>query len=215
MTRGRLADRDAVAFWLAALCACVSVLIWTLWVLPVAASVDDAAPSPLGRSAEVGLDSGERGGICGNGISAALGTMECAVVGPDGVGLPLSGAPSLTWDDTLWWMTPRLGLAQSAQFTSLEAGIHTVTCVDALDTYDGEFLVAGDTFGRGSVGLGRNGGSDFAVGSLLAFGAVACPLIVVLVPGVILIRRLVARRRRRRRAGGPEPRRSSPEVWES
>lgn len=205
MTRGRLADRDAVAFWFSALCGCVGVLIWILWVLPVVASVEDAVPSPLGRTAEVELDSGERGGVWGSGISAALGTMECVVVGPGGGELPLRGAPSLTWDDTLWWMTPKPGFEQSAQFTSDRAGTHTVTCVDTLDTYDGEFLVAGDVFGSGSVGLGRNGGSDFAVGTLLAFGAVFCPLIAVLLPGVILMRRVVARRRMRRGAHTDTP----------
>ncbi|PRB15188.1 hypothetical protein [Microbacterium sp. MYb62] len=213
MTRDRLADRDAAAFWFSALCACAGILIWTLWVLPVSASVAQADPQPLGRTAEIDLGAGERIGVWGGGISAMLGTMECAVIGPDDIELPQRGGPSLSWDDTLWWMTPRHGFEQRAQFTSVEAGLHTVTCTDALDTYDGEFLLAGDVFGTGSIGLGRNGASDFAVGTLLAVGAVFCPLIVVLVPGVIGIRRLVSRRRRARRAGDADaPWTSSLEV---
>lgn len=198
MTRSHLADRDAVAFAFSGLCAVAAVLIWTLWVLPVAASVDRADPSPLGRDVEVELEEGARGGVWSSGISAMLGTIECTVAGPDGVELALRAAPSLNWDDTLWWMTPKRGFAQSAQFTTTTAGVHTVTCSDGLDTYDGEFLVAGDTFGSGSIGLGRNGGSDFAIGTLLAFGAVFCPPLAVLLPVVIVIRRLVTRRRRAR-----------------
>lgn len=201
MTRDRIADRDAAALWFSALCACAGVLIWTLWVLPVASSVGDAEPLPLGQVAEVDLGEGERVGVWAGGRSAMLGTMQCTVVAPDGSELPQRRGPSLTWDDTLWWMTPRHGFEQRAQFTSIEAGVHTVTCTDALDTYDGEFLIAGDVFGSGSLGLGRNGGSDFAVGTLLAVGAVFCPMIVLLLPAVILIRRLVTRRRRTRRAG--------------
>lgn len=209
MTRDRLADRDAAAFWFSALCACAGALIWALWVLPVAASVAEAEPLPLGRTAEIDLDAGERVGVWGGGISAMLGTMQCAVIGPDDAELAQRGGPSLSWDDTLWWMTPRHGFEQRTQITSVEAGTHTVTCTDALDTYDGEFLVAGDAFGSGSIGLGRNGGSDFAVGSLLALGAVFCPLIVVLLPGVIGIRRLVTRRRRARSGGDAD------EAWTS
>lgn len=201
MTSDRLAHRDAVAFGFSALCAVAAVLIWTLWVLPIAASVRESDATPLDRSVAIELGAGERVGVWGAGISAMLGTMECAVIAPDGAELPQRGAPSLTWDDTLWWMTPQRGFEQRTQFTSVDAGTHTVTCRDSLDTYDGEFLVAGDTFGSGSIGLGRNGGSDFAVGTILAFGAVFCPLFVVLLPGVILVRRLVTRSRRRRAHG--------------
>lgn len=198
MTRDRLADRDAVAFGFAALCAVAGLLIWMLWVLPIADSVRESEAAPLDRQLTVELDAGERVGIWGAGISAMLGTMQCSVIAPDGTELALRGGPSLDWDDTLWWMTPKRGFEQADQFTAVDAGTHTVTCSDSLDTYDGEFLVAGDTFGSGSIGLGRNGGSDFAVGSILAISAVLCPLIIILLPGVILIRRLVTRGRRRR-----------------
>ena len=202
MTPERLAHRDAVAFAFSAFCAIVGVLIWTLWVLPVAASVGEGEALPLGETSKIELSAGERVGVWGSGISAMLGTMRCTVEAPDGAELPQRGGPSLSWDDTLWWMTPKPGFEQSTQFTAGEAGVHTVTCTDSLDTYDGEFLLAGDAFGSGSIGLGRNGASDFAVGSLLAFGAVFCPLIVVLLPAVIVIRRLVARGRRSGRGSG-------------
>ncbi|WP_417503501.1 hypothetical protein [Microbacterium sp.] len=195
MTRGRLADRDAVAFGFSALCACIGVLIWTLWVLPVAASVSDADPVPLGRGATVELQEGERVGIWGSGVSAMLGTLECSVSGPAGAELSQRAGPSLSWDDTLWWMTPKRGFEQHTQFTAVRAGVHTVTCADSLDTYDGEFLVAGDAFGSGAIGLGRTGGNDFAVGTLLAFGAVFCLPVAVVLPVVILVRRRVTRRR--------------------
>jgi hypothetical protein len=172
-----------------------AVLIWVLWVFPVAASVEAADPHPIGESAVAELAAGERVGIWGRGISANLGTMACTVAAPDGEGVATRGGPSLGWSDTLWWMTPRWGFEQSAQFIAPDAGAYRVSCVDSLDTYDGDFLIAGDTFGSGSIGLGRNGGSDFAVGSLLAFGAVFCPLLAVLLPAVIGIRLAVTRRR--------------------
>ncbi|MGH3691549.1 MAG: hypothetical protein ACRDT7_15465 [Microbacterium sp.] len=201
MSGGRLADRDAVAFGFSALCAVAGALIWILWVAPIASSVADADAVPIGGSVKLDLAAGERVGVWGSGISAAFGTMECTVTAPDGTELPQRGGPSLSWDDTLWWMTPKRGFEQRAQFTSVDAGLHTVTCVDSLDTYDGEFLLAGDAFGTGSVGLGRSGGSDFAVGTLLAFGAVFCLPVAVALPVVISIRRLAARRRRGRGDG--------------
>lgn len=200
MTRGRLADRDAVAFGFSALCACIGVLIWALWVLPVSASVGEADPVPLGRAVTVDLPAGERVGIWGSGVSAMLGTLECSVSDPSGDELAQRRGPSLSWDDTLWWMTPKRGFEQHTQFTSGDSGVHTVTCTDSLDTYDGEFLVAGDAFGGGSIGLGRTGGNDFAMGTLLAFGAVFCLPVAVLLPVVILVRRLVTRRRSARGA---------------
>ena len=192
---GGVTDRDRAALATALICAVGAVLIWVLWVFPVAASVEAADPHPIGESAVAELAAGERVGIWGRGISANLGTMACTVAAPDGEGVATRGGPSLGWSDTLWWMTPRWGFEQSAQFIAPDAGAYRVSCVDSLDTYDGDFLIAGDTFGSGSIGLGRNGGSDFAVGSLLAFGAVFCPLLAVLLPAVIGIRLAVTRRR--------------------
>lgn len=196
--RGELNDRDRLALTATLVCAIGGVLIWLLWVLPVASSVDAAADHPLGEPAVVELDAGQTVGIWGRGISANLGTMACTVTTAAGEGVVTRGGPSLDWSDTLWWMTPKWGYEQSAQFTADDAGAYRVSCVDSLDTYDGEFLIAGDSFGSGTIGLGRNGGSDFAVGSLLAFGAVFCPPLAVVLPIVIGIRVAVARGRARR-----------------
>lgn len=190
--------RDQVAFAAAALCAIAGVLIWMLWVLPIARSVGEAAPTPVGDSMTVELAAGESAGLWGSGQSVVFGTVDCSVVSPDGDPVTQLGPPALTWDDTVWWMNPRPGFEQFAQFTAEDAGAHEVSCVDSLDTYGGEYLVAGDTFGSGSIGLGRTGSNDFAVGTLLAFGAVVCPLFAVLVVIVIPLRRLRDRRRARR-----------------
>ncbi|KAA0961436.1 hypothetical protein FQ142_11515 [Microbacterium sp. ANT_H45B] len=194
----RLRSRDRMAFVAAAVCAVAGVLIWTLWVLPIVRSVEAAEDVPLGTTAVVDLEEGERVGIWASGISASLGTMECRAVGPDHDVRPQRGPSALSWDDVLWWMTPRTGFVQSSQFTAAESGAHRVTCRDSLDTYDGRFLVAGDSIGQGSIGLGRNGGVDFAQGTLLAAGAVMCPPLAVSLPLVILGRRLITGARGRR-----------------
>lgn len=196
--RGGWGDRDRFALTTALLCAVGGVLIWVFWVFPVAASVDAADTHPMGEDALVELDAGERVGIWGRGISANLGTMTCTVTAPEGDGVATSSGPSLDWSDTLWWMTPKRGFEQSAQFTAADDGAHRVSCADSLDTYDGEFLIAGDSFGGGNIGLGRNGGSDFAIGSLLAFGAVFCPPVAVMLLVIIGIRLALAKRRSRR-----------------
>lgn len=183
-----------MAFVAAAICAVTGILIWTLWVLPIVRSIDAAEDVVIGETMAVELDAGSRVGVWTSGISATLGTMDCTVIGPDGGERPQRGASAVSWDDVLWWMTPRPGFVQSSQFTAAEAGTHLVDCRDSLDTYDGRFLVAGDSIGDGSIGLGRTGGNDFAVGTLLALGAVMCPPLAVLLPLVILLRRLITRR---------------------
>ncbi|WP_217183435.1 hypothetical protein [Streptomyces sp. AC495_CC817] len=193
----RQRHKDQVALGAAAVCAVAAVLIWVLWALPVARSVGEAEPAAIGDTITVELAEGPAG-IWGSGRSPLLGTMECTVTGPSGERLAQSGPPSLTWDDTLWWLTPRPGFEQVTRFTAPAAGVYDVACTDALDTYDGSFLVAGDTFGTGTIGLGRTGSSDFAVGTVLAFSAVVLPLFAALVPLIILVRRFVERRRRRR-----------------
>ncbi len=192
--QSRLRRRDRLAFATAAICAVTGILIWTLWVLPIARSIEAAEDAPIGETMAVDLDAGARVGIWTSGISAALGTMDCTVIGPDGSERPQRSASAVSWDDVLWWMTPRPGFVQSAQFTVVEAGTHLVDCRDSLDTYDGRFLIAGDSIGDGSIGLGRTGGNDFAVGTLLVLGAVMCPPLAVLLPLVILLRRLITRR---------------------
>ncbi|MCI1020210.1 hypothetical protein HWD99_16410 [Microbacterium sp. C5A9] len=194
----RLTTRDQAAFIAAAFCAVVSVLIWTLWVLPIVRSVEDAEPSAIGGSISVELSSGQTAGVWASGRAASLGTMECVVTGPDGSALLQRAGSALRWDDVLWWVTPRPGFEQRSQFTSVDAGPHLVRCEDPLDTYDGEFLVAGDSFGTGAIGLGRTGASDFGIGEVLVFCAVLCPPLAVLIPLVIVLRRLFTRRRARR-----------------
>lgn len=183
-----------MAFVVAAICALTGILVWTLWVMPIVRSIEAAEDAPIGTTMTVDLDAGSRVGIWTSGISATLGTMDCTVIGPDGGERPQRGASAVSWDDVLWWMTPRPGFVQSAQFTAVEAGAHLVDCRDSLDTYDGLFLVAGDSIGEGSIGLGRTGGNDFAVGTLLALGAVMSPPLAVALPLVILLRRLITRR---------------------
>lgn len=181
----------------AAVCAIAAGLIWWLWVAPVVQSVAAAEPHRLGEPIAVQLSAGERAGVWASGIAANLGTVECRASGPGGGDLTLRSGPSLDWDDTLWWMTPKPGFAQVLQFTAERAGVHTVSCRDALDTYDAEVLVAGDAFGSGGLGLGAGGASRFPIGSVLAFGAVVFPGVAVLIPIVIALRRASSRRRER------------------
>lgn len=190
-------NRDRIALGGAALALVVGALIWVLWVLPIARSVGEATPTPIGVPVVVDLEAGERVGIWSSGLPASFGTMDCTVTSPEGAPVPQVGPPSLTWDDTLWWMTPRRGFEQLSQIVGASAGPHTIECSDSLDRYDGEVLVAGDAFGPESIGLGRTGSSDFAGGTLLAFGAVVCPPFAVLLPIVIGLRRLRDRRRAR------------------
>nr|WP_201469317.1 hypothetical protein [Microbacterium hydrocarbonoxydans] len=190
----RVKGKDRAALAVAAACAVISVLIWSLWVLPIVRSIDEARSTPTGRTVAVELAEGETVGIWASGTSAALGTMTCSVVDSGGSELPQWGGPTLGWEDVLWWMSPRHGFAQQSQITSRAAGEHLVRCEDALGTYEGEFLVAADSFGSGAIGLGRNGGSEYPIGSILVYCAVICPLLAVLIPVVILLRRLVARR---------------------
>ncbi|MBO9626671.1 MAG: hypothetical protein J7484_09885 [Microbacterium sp.] len=207
----RQRDKDHVALGAAVLSAVAAVLIWTLWVLPIARSVGDAEPAVVGETLAVDLDAGAVG-IWGSGRTAAFGTLDCIVTAPDGARVPLSGPPSLTWEDVLWWTSPRPGFSQLSRFTAPSAGRYDVACVDSLDTYDGEVLVAGDTFGSFAVGLGRSGTSGFPVGSVLAFCAVVLPLFAVLLPIVIGLRRRRDGRRadavsRSRREAARDPRR--------
>lgn len=191
--RPGLTQKDRTALGAAAVAAVAGALIWLLWVLPISASVEQAQSRPLGRTISVELEAGEGAGIWASGISPTLGTSECTVRGPGGDTATQGGAPSLNWDDTLWWMTPRQGFEQISRFTAAETGAHEVRCTDALDTYDGEFLLAGDAFGDGAVGLGRSGAAEFAVGTFLAFCAVVLPAFAILLPIVIGLRLLVAR----------------------
>lgn len=189
----RLKAKDRTAFIGAGVSAVVSVLIWTLWVFPIVRTVEVAEPVAIGSSTSIELATGETVGIWASGRSATFGTLECTVTAPDGGEVPQARGASLGWEDLLWWMTPRRGFEQRSQVTAIQAGAHLVRCVDSLDTYDGDFLVAGDSFGTGDIGLGRTGSNDFSIGAVLVFCAVLCPPLAVLIPLVILLRRLVTR----------------------
>lgn len=151
--------------------------VWVLWVLPMDASVRDARPYSIGSSVEVTLVAGERVGIWSSSIAADLEVLECEVTGPDGADAATRRPPALNWDDTLWWFTSRPGFAQFRAFGAAHDGKYSVQCRDETGWYEGEFLLASDSFGGGSVGLGRFGSSDFATGTILAFCAVVCPLL--------------------------------------
>lgn len=151
--------------------------IWGLWVIPVNASVRDAEPHPIGSSIEVTLAAGERVGIWSNSLAADLEVLECEVRDPAGAEVATRRAPALSWDDALWWVTARSGFAQVRAFEAAGDGEYSVNCRDETGWYDGEILLASDSFGGGSVGLGRFGSNDFATGTILAFCAVVCPLL--------------------------------------
>ena len=197
-TRIHPATRLRSAMLAAVLGAIGGTLIWVLWVLPVVASVDRADPRPLGDAIVVELGVDERAGVWSQGVSASLGTLDCVVTGPDGASVAQRGAPALDWSSTLWWMTPKPGFVQTSQFTASAAGAYEVRCADSLDIYDGAFLIAGDSFGGGSIGLGRGGGADYPVGTMLSFGAVFLPPFAVAVSIIVLIRVAVSRRALRR-----------------
>ena len=151
--------------------------VWGLWALPANASVRDARPHPIGSPVEATLAAGERVGIWSNSVAADLEVLKCEVTGPQGVEVATRRAPALNWDDTLWWYTSRPGFAQLRAFEAAHDGKYSVQCRDATGWYEGEFLLASDSFGGGSVGLGRFGSNDFATGTILAFCAVVCPLL--------------------------------------
>lgn len=172
---GRLNPRRMLP--IAGITAVIGALVWLLWALPISSSVRDAHPRALGEPIAVTLEPGERAGIWTDSAAAALETLECTATDARGREIGLRRAPALSWDDALWWATPRTGFEQVRAFTAPSAV--EVRCVDRMGVYDGGFLIAGDSFGSGSIGLGRTGGNDFAVGTILVFCAVVCPLLAV------------------------------------
>lgn len=154
-----------------------AVLVWVLWALPVADSLGEATPVPLGTPVSVVLSEGERAGLWMNSPAEALGTYRCDVQGPRGRAVPTAQPPALEWSDVLWWASDRPMFAQVLGFAAASPGEYTVTCVERTGSYGGDVLLARNSFGAGTIGLGRTGGADFAVGSLLAFCAVVLPLL--------------------------------------
>lgn len=151
--------------------------IWGLWVLPVNASVREAKPYPIGSPVEMTLAAGDRVGIWSNSLAADLEVLECEVRDSAGAEVATLRSPALSWDDVLWWVTARSGFAQIRAFEAAGDVEYTVDCRDETGWYEGDFLLAADSFGGGSVGLGRSGSNDFATGTILAFCAVVCPLL--------------------------------------
>jgi len=159
---------------LVAICFVGSALIWILWVLPIARSIERAEPVPLGEPIEV---SAGAHGVWASGRAAMLGLVRCE---SDGA---LSSGPSLEWDDTLWWMTPREGFEQTRRVS----GATRVVCEATLDSYEGEYLVARDAFGSRSVWIGRMGEPS---GTVLAVGAVGLPLFAVFLTPILIVQTL-------------------------
>ncbi|MDQ1128556.1 hypothetical protein [Microbacterium sp. SORGH_AS_0888] len=196
-----LRARRQLLWCLIPVCLIATVLIWLLWVLPVAASIQRSTPQSLGSTSQVTASAGERVGVWASGAAASFGLLRCEATDADGAVLDVRRGRSLGWDDTLWWMTPRPGFEQVFQVESSRAGVIAVTCVSAIDTYDAEFLVAGDTFMNGSIGLGRTGSVGFDIGSVLAITAVGFPLFAIVLIPVLVFGPLGLRSHRRRRAG--------------
>ena len=186
-----------MGWWAVGASAVITVLVWALWVLPVNRSIAAAEPAEIGGPLTTQLAEGATAGIWATGRSALLGTASCSVTGPDGREVPVQSTRDLGWEDTLWWVTARPGFVEIRWFSAAESGEHTVSCVDALGTVEGRYLVADSASGADSVGLGRFGGARYPVSSMLALGAVAGPLLAVLLVPVLGIQTLRVRRAER------------------
>lgn len=194
--RIRVKHKTQLLWALVALCAGASLLIWLLWVVPVARSVAEAERVPLGQTVELPAEG--VAGVWASGAAALLGLVECRAETADGARLAVWTVPSPGWDDTLWWMTSGEGVAPVKSVADAGGAAASVTCSSRIDTYDGEFLVAGDvTAGGGGVGLGRMGNVDYPTGTVLALAAVSLPLFVVAMTIVLLVQGLRVRRRAR------------------
>lgn len=165
---------------IASLFAIIGALVWALWVAPINASVRAAQPQPLGTSSEVTLDTGASLGVWTDSVAADLGTLTCTMTNDGGNEVGARRPPALNWDDVLWWATAQPRFAQMVAFVAPHEGNYTVSCSEKFSSYGGQFLVADNSFGEGSIGLGRSGSNDFATGTILAYCTVVCPLLAVL-----------------------------------
>ena len=85
--------------------------------------------------------------------------------------------------------------ARGAEVADAAGAAASVTCSSRIDTYDGEFLLAGDlTAGGGGVDLGRMSHVDYPSGTLLALGAVGLPRSA---PSMVIVLRVQGVRARR------------------
>lgn len=188
----RMRHRTQLLWALVGVCVVASTLIWALWVVPVSQSVEAAQPVPLGQRVELPAEGVT--GVWSSGAAPLLGLVECRAETTDGTPLRTWSVPSPGWDDTLWWMTPRTGFSPARSIADAGGAAASVTCSSRIDTYDGEFLLAGDvTAGGGGVGLGRMGNVDYPTGTLLALGAVGLPLFAFLMTIVLLVQGLRTR----------------------
>lgn len=161
------------------LCALGSVLVWLLWAHPVADALNRAETHPLGVPLQVDLEQKQRVGIWTNSVAADLGTLKCSVTTLGGKSVPTVAPPALEWSDVLWWASSRPGFSQIAGFSAPESSEYTVQCTERTGWYDGDLLLAADSFGEGSIGLGRMGAADFAQGTILVYAAVVLPLLTL------------------------------------
>ncbi|WP_243226756.1 hypothetical protein [Microbacterium sp. CIAB417] len=192
-SRMRMRHRVQLLWALVVVCVVATALIWGLWVVPVSQSVAEAQPVPLGETVELPADGVT--GVWASGTAPLLGLVECRAETADGSPLGTWSAPSPGWDDTLWWMTHRVGFSPVQSIADAGGVAASVTCSSQLDAYDGQFLLAGDvTAGGGGVGLGRMGNVDYPAGTLLALGAVGLPLFAFLMTIVLLVQGLRTRR---------------------
>lgn len=185
--------------WVACvLSAALGLGLWLFWVLPVHASVAQAEPGPSGASVSVRLEEGQWVGIWASGPAATLGTLECAVRLAGGGEVAVERVRDLSWNDTLWWVTPRAGFESYAGFSAGAAGDYSVSCSDSIGSYEATYLLAKDPQAPGWIGLGRGGSADYRSSSVLAYGAVVAPLLAVLLLPIMGVQSLRARRQRRR-----------------
>lgn len=179
--------------WAAAVAsALATVLIWALWVLPISRSIESATPESIGSSVVYDVEKGKKVGIWTSGHSSWLGTVSCTVEGPDGGNPSVLNVRSLSWEDTLWWKTPRQSFEQTRWFTATSSGSHSIMCRDSLDTYEGEYLLGKSAAGGGQLGVGRSG-VTFAKSEILAMSAVFAPLLLILLIPIMTIQTLRAR----------------------
>lgn len=189
----RMRHRTQLLWALVGACVVASALIWALWAVPVSQSVAAAQPVPLGQTVELPAEGVT--GVWASGAAPLLGLVECRAETTDGTPLRTWSVPSPGWDDTLWWMTHGDGFSPVQSVADAGGAAASVTCRSQIDTYDGEFLLAGDVTGAGGgVGLGRMGNIDYPTGTLLALGAVGLPLFAFLMTIVLLVQGLRARR---------------------
>lgn len=195
-------DRRWLGWMACALSAALGLGLWLFWVLPIRASVADAAPVPSGTSVSLRLADGQRVGIWASGRAAILGTLDCSVRSGEGETPSVHRVRELNWNDTLWWVTPRHGFESYAGFTAGRAGDYVVSCADSIGAYEANVLLAKDPSAPGWLGLGRGGSADFRLSSVFAFSAVVAPLLAVLLLPIMAAQTLRARRVAR---GGGRP----------